>query len=334
MASAFIHKYELIVGNPTELLTSTQNTETATPAPTALPEARAADVVEGVGSSSGYSDYSTETTDALKISDLQIEASIKYNTAPSGKSVQPAEIKIYNLTETAINFISGQSSVILKAGYRDDEAIPVLYIGQVISVSTERLGEDIVTTLLCGDGVNVIKNSKYEKTYNKGGTYGAILSDLITQFSEKGIPKGDFIEGERTTKVTPRAVIASGLLAEALAEVCGAIDYVWYISLGKLYIQPKEIDGLKETVKIIEANVKGTIGVLDDKSSTTSFSKSDKPKGIKLTTFLNGNISTNTTLNVSFGKHAGDYKITSVAHTLNFRGDAWETVVECQRLNT
>ncbi len=121
-------------------------------------------------------------------------------------------------------------------------------------------------------------------------------------------------------------------MAETLSDICRDIHYYWYISLGKLYIHPKEVDALVANISVGESNVKGSIGVLDDKSSHGTFSKGAKPKGLKITTYLNGNITTNTTLNVNYGEHEGDYKITSVSHKLNFRGNSWDTVISCQRL--
>jgi|26BtaG_2_1085354.scaffolds.fasta_scaffold02386_6 hypothetical protein len=332
MANAFIHKYELVIGSPANLLKSTQNTETAPPAPSSLTQNDSSDVVVGGGSDSGYSDYSTVPSGAITLTDLQIEASIDYNIAPAGKNSQPAVIKVFNLSDTTINFITAESSVILRAGYQKDEALPAIYTGQVVKVSTERVGPDYVTTLVCSDGANILKNAKYFKTYPKNTTYENILSDLISQFVSKGIVQGDFTVNERTSKAITRALVREGSLSASLSAVCNEIDYGWYITLGKLNVHPKEQNGLIESVDIIETNVKGVISQNDDKSSTSTFSKASKPQGIKLTTFLNGNITTNTTLKVKFGDYQGDYKIQSVSHKLNFRGDAWDTEIECQRI--
>lgn len=332
MTVAFLHSYELTVSSPATLLADTQNTETAAPAPSTLTANEASTVVTG-DTSSGYSDYATATVNAITISQLQIEADILYNISPKGKGSQPATIKIYNLSQTNINLITAQSSVILKAGYAPQKTLPAVYIGQVTQVYTRQVGPDIVTTLICGDSKNIIKNAQYNKTYVKGTTYGSILKDLLNQFSDKGAPLGEFTEGERTAKAIGRALTREGSLASSLSAVCNEIDYVWYVTLGKVNVHPKEKSGFIETVDILESNVKGVISLHDDKSGVPTFSKEAKPQGVKLTTFLNGNITTNTTLNIKFGPFKGSYKITSVSHSLNFRGEAWDTDIECQRIS-
>lgn len=332
MAIAFLHNYELTIGTPSRLLTASQTPTTAIPAPGALEVKPASDVVTG-GGGTGYVDYCTATPEALSITDLQIEAKVDYNLAPTGKGTQPAVIKVYNLTDTNVNFITAESTVILKAGYRKDQVLPIIYSGQVTKVSTEKVGPDYITTIVCGDGKNVLKNTTYSKTYLKTTTYEAVINDMLTQFADRGLPTNQFTLNQRTSRALSKALVKEGSLSTSLTDVCNDIDYGWYITLGKLNVHPKEQDGLIESVDIIANNVKGVISLIDDKATVKTFSAAAKPQGIKLTTFLNGQITTNTTLNVKFGAFEGTYKITSVTHKLNFRGNIWDTEVECTRIS-
>jgi len=332
MAEAFIRKYELVLGTPTRLLKSAQTPQTATPAPGSLAVKDASDVVAGADSSRGYVDYCTAPSEALTFTELQMEAVIKYNTVSSGK--QTATIKILNLSEQSRLFITADTSVILKAGYLKDELLPIVYVGQVISVETNLVGMDLVTTLVCSEAANILKNTTHIKTYDKGGTYLSIIEDLLKQFAGRGIPEGvdrEWRQNERATKVFTKSISVKGNLSKTLVRICKNINFGWFISLGKITVRPIESGSFQDTIKIVPANVKGRIKQSDDKSTLGTFSSKTTQSGIKLSTYLNGNISTNTLLEVTFGDFQGTYRISSVTHRLNFRGDLWDTEVSCLR---
>lgn len=327
MPVAFIHKYELVISDPSTLVKKLKEVGTGTPAPASL-QANTEDAIAGE-SSSGYSDYATATVDAITITDLQMEAEIKYSTKSNSKTAPPATFKIHNLDDNTRRKITAQSSIILKAGYASQDEMPVIYIGQAIKVWSDRN----ITYINCGDGVNVIKNAKYNKTYPKGTSYEAIISDLLAQFAAKGIPQDTFTKSDRTAAIKKRGTPIEGSLASSLSGICNEIDYGWYVTLGKINVHPKEDSGTIEAVDLYEQNIKGYIEPQDDKSTTATFSKASKPAGIKLTTYLNGKITTNTQLNITFGEFKGTYKITSVEHKLDFRGQAWDTEITCQKAN-
>jgi len=107
----------------------------------------------------------------------------KASTAPSSV----ADIGIFNLSEDTLAAIrhenrsadesgnltkSGGSEVTLISGYREHNG--VIFTGVVAGMTQETSGTDILTVLVCRDGMRTVQNAVINKTFSDG-----ILSDLV-----------------------------------------------------------------------------------------------------------------------------------------------------------
>lgn len=328
MAEKFGHKYEVYVGKPTELI---ERHHTPTGFEGTIPAGVKAPTNKVSTLTSGYVDYLTIPKDVKKITDpIQMEADIKYSIGKTSGTPQTATIKLYNLAASTLNYIEADAAVLLKAGYEQDTELPIIFVGQVLKVYTTRVGPDNITTMLVKDGANTLKNTKFVGAYPEGQTYNFILLQLIKAFKDNGIPLGGFDENDRSIQSIQESQAISNKLGSALTELCEEIDFIWYLHKGKLYIQPKELDRLIELVKIGADQVIGTLKPNDDKTGVSAKDKESKPAGVKVTTFLNGDIGTHTYMRITYGDFQGDYKPATIKHKLNWKKGPWTTTIVSQ----
>lgn len=159
MAQVFGHKYEFYIGKAGRLIqehNAPTGYEDSIPATIMRPNTEVSTLT------GGFIDYRTIPDQAKVITNpFQMDAEIKYETpkVASTKS-QVSKFKFYNIGEELRDFISKNDVVILKAGYETDSELPLAFTGTVQKVSTERVGADLVTTIIAVDGGNPIKDRK------------------------------------------------------------------------------------------------------------------------------------------------------------------------------
>jgi hypothetical protein len=81
-------------------------------------------------------------------------------------------------------------------------------------------------------------------------------------------------------------------------------------------------------------------GISDGEQDVKRDSNTKEKSRITLTTFLNGTIAEGKFINIvptsdpldKHTKYYGLYKIISVSHQLDYRGAAWDTKVECEKV--
>lgn len=320
MEEAFDRVYSLTIGrnNPLVERTIPQSIVRAAPG---VPQSLARNT---------YTDFNSKPNSAIIIDELRITANIQYNKEGTTNK-QGTTIEIYNLTEENQRFISTEDTVLLKAGYRsiDGDNPPLIFSGQVKSVYTEKKGQDSVTKLLCTPTEVPRKNIRFSKTPVRGETSRDVADYFAAVAAANGIPTGYiYVPGE---VVYPSGYAAGGNLFDAMEKFCSNLNLRCYVVLGKLYIEPIAVTAPAVAKVIInEQNVKGFIRPEDDSSGKTS-SDPEKQSGIRVTTFLNANITPAKLLNVNYGPYRGDYVISSVSHKLDLEGSYWDTIISCKR---
>lgn len=332
MAEVFNHRYELFVGKPSELIerhNAPTGFEGQIPATIKSPD-NTISIATG-----GYVDYVTVPNGAKLITQpIQMEADVKYSIGNTPGTPQSATIKVFNLSDDTLNFIEATAAVVLKAGYATDAELPVIFVGQVERAFTNRIGADNVTTLVCKEAANLLKAAKFVGSYPENQTYNFILLQLIKVFQDNGVPLGGFEESDRSIQSVKEDVAYSGKLSTILTKVCKSIDYTWFLSKGRLYVQPVELDRPLAFIEPARNQVIGTLKPNDDKTAIASKDKKGKPAGVKIDLFLNGEIGINTYLRLGaeFNTFEGDFKAESVRHRLNWQNGPWQTSIETQRV--
>lgn len=358
MSSVFLRKYELSIFLLEELnsglapptiqgqsIASSINQDLSSEDTVATYRRASTDVGFLSANDGSHVDYLTESDLAIKITDLHIEASINYKSTGTDSSGQQATISIYNLSPESIKRISENSSILLKAGYEKDTLLPLIFSGQILTVSTERVGENMVTKMVCTDSGLGIKAIRASISFGANTSYKSVIQTLLTEMSRKGIPIGGFMKG---TASLEKAVVngldmskfasitdpinngynVEGNVFDALQEVCKAVHFRAYVVLGRLYVEPITEPQRTSAVRIEQVGVKGSIKKLSD-SRGKADKGSESKSGIRVVMFLNGEISANKFAEVVFGEYEGKYKITSVKHILGYEQGNWDTVIDC-----
>lgn len=272
--------------------------------------------------------------DAIKITNLQMEARVA-STKASGKKDSPVTtIKVFNLAPTSREFIKKGGLVELLAGYEQDEGdLPLVFSGQVVAAYTETLGPNKVTTLTCTGDANVRNNVRVSLPPVRGSTYASLIASLIDIAALKGLPLGHFIEeGPKLNAILPSGMPIQGYLLEEISKVLSNVGYRAYVTLGKLFIEPLNEELTVEAVLITSDTLAGSIKALKDTSGKNLGDPTSRD-GVKVTIFLNGRVDISKYLELDVPDHTGTYKIISVTHDLNYEGGRWTTQLDAEKVS-
>ncbi len=330
MSLLYDRKYSLIVGKPKTIIYTGQNTtiNLAT--------------INAVERNEYVTDYRLEDGSAVEITDLQIMADVAGSANSSNQA--GCVIKILNLSEDTLNIIQEANNyVILSAGYAQDEELKMLFSGQVFDYSTDKQGENVVTTLKCKEGYTPTNAVRIAKKFAAGLTYADVLLNLANEYARNGIPIAQLelesIDEFRQTYVqlrTPNETIlkkgfsAVGFLRQIMDDVCESLGYVNYITNGKLFVHPK---GFTKTIESYQFTTDQIKSIRKMGSQTGSISTGKGDRGIKITTFLDGRLDIDKRVEILDGTYEGNYKIISKQHKLNYRNGAWDTIIDCKEVS-
>jgi hypothetical protein len=218
-----------------------------------------------------------------------------------GSDPNKARVSLYNLSADSRAYLekSGQS-MRLEAGYRGD--IGIIFWGDVSEkgVKHERKGGDIVTTLLCGDGLFELQNAHLEFSWDAGVTCRQIVDKALAtiglhQSAVSGDMSRQYVNGKAF----------SGTVKKLLDEVTAYCGLTWNTQNNAVQIYPKGGPAGSEAVLLSAAT--GLVGI-----------PSKTEKGIMVRSLLNhrlapgGQFKLETKDGAKTG--AGTYSVTSVKH--------------------
>lgn len=278
----------------------------------------------------GYVDLTTIPAQSLVFTEHQMKAVIDDNKNTNKGSGNSSKFELYNPTSDEINFIKAGNSIILKAGWEQDEELPLLHVGQIQEVTVVRNPPDIIVQITSSP-MELIKDVKVAKSYPPLTTLRSIILDLVGLMASAGIPTGKVYDDELSLAVFEKqywsGYVVQGDLFDELKTICNDNGLRAYIVLGRLYVEPKGFTELREIALIEEDTVKGYLSKDEDNSGQES-TQNGTTSGFKGSLLLNGNIKTSTLARVLFGEFEGDYTIPSVRHVLDYEGPKWDTEVE------
>lgn len=276
----------------------------------------------------GYIDYLTIEQSITISNPLQIKATINYG-GNSGQD-QMTTIELRGLSDATKSAIIANKVLLLEVGYENQPTLPTLYVGHIESVSSDRT----TTYIRCKEGGNVIKTVNVYHKFKKTQTQEDVFKYLIKKFGENGVPFGDILTCARTDMKLGENRIINGTLISTITDFCNELDYVWFISKGKLYIRAKDLDRVVDLVTLSPKNIVGNIERADDKTAKPTDDKSNKGVGIKLKLYMNAEIGMNTYIRIPFGEFEGDYKPKALSFHLNLDQGPWQVSLECVPVST
>ena len=210
---------------------------------------------------------SGDDVQAVSISGLRIDFEvIKYD----GAAPDIATIRIFNLSPDRRALTRERyRRVILEFGYSTD-TVAILFIGEVFNVVTSREGgTDIVTTLYCGSGVNVLENGFAQQRFPIGAAIrdmveavGKAAEDFGVQFA--GISDAINESGEPAT----RGRVVQGSIDSVLRELLEGTGFRYSINDGVLSIDQPTVD---DDSSVVIAPDRGLIGSLRETNAGYDF---------------------------------------------------------------
>ena len=251
-----------------------------------------------------------------------------------------AQITITNLSEGSRNKLNTQyAKVNIFGGYGDQ--YDLIFSGDIISSTHKKEGVEWLSSLECGDGVEVLDQAIINKTYEKGFKLG----DIIKDFSNiSGVALEDLTGIDDTFSLT-RGKAFSSDMKEALTELGNANNFDWSIQDGKLVVF-KRGKGRASVVNVISAR-SGMVGSpewintgADDQKTATTTGQTFKVNSLCIPSLrpadkiivksesLKGRIGS-----YNYDNEKADYEtefiVTKVQHDLNNRSGNFITQIEC-----
>lgn len=293
----------------------------------------------------------TSEGQGVEVTENQLVASINGNVESKGSNARNCVIKVFNLSEDTVRSLTQNNlKVILKAGYKEDydnNNLPVIFSGQVKYSKRVNKRQENYVELTCQDGFtpsNAIKiNKSLKSNPSKSVTALDVFNYLISVWNNNGIASTDSSIRFDDLPIHPSTVpfrggwVGEGYLRDLMDELCDSFNYQWYIVNGVLYIQSAFTNRVREAIELDMSMVKG---ISDGEQDLKADANTPSKNRVTFTTFLNGTISEGKYINVvptedPKEKHTtyyGLYKIISVSHSLDFRGNTWDTKVECEKI--
>lgn len=268
---------------------------------------------------------------------LQIEMTASYKKG-QGKKPDGTVLKITNMSSDDRALMERKNAVcVVEAGYEDEGPLPDIYSGDIKKVYTDQVGENVITTIIIEDGYAAKTSARISKNYAKGSTVSSIIDDLIDSMPDVG--RGQINLATVLAEVMTAGFSVHGYIGNKLTELCKSYNLDWNISNGVINVHKDVLNkGTQEYSNLLSRafsvqpkHIKGSVQRMRDNNKKKPSQNLDRT-ALKLNMFLNGNIkvgnllqlngfATTTSLN-------GIYQVSSVRHTLNYRGGEWTTLVE------
>ena len=309
-----------------------------------------------------------ETTSAVEIRDLQLQATIT-NSSESVGEAGNTTIKIFNVPKSKLSVLTKKNSfVILKAGYSpqlgsdgDYSSLPMIFSGQISYSETKFMGGDVVTTITCKEGFtpsNSIKISVNLSPNNSVGTqtYEDIFKRLISIWKANGLSVSEesviLDTPSFTTKFAETTAAGAfpqdglaptqipldfgwsyeGFLRDAMDDLCSQFNYTWYIGNNILYIHSKNFKDFVIKYTFKQSQILDIKDAVDSRGIPTE----GKSKRIKLKSLLDGRLTSKLSmgnqLEIPDGDFRGTYSVKSISYRLDWRGNDWYNEVEAEAI--
>lgn len=278
------------------------------------------------------------TKSGILIKDLNIVFTIAKSDGSDERSSGTATIKVYNLSSTSINRLQKDDAILLQVGYKTDAAEPlVLFTGDVLSVSSIKVGGQLVTTLICQEGY-VPKRQGYTSRSFTGGdnapTVGDIIREIVTL--DLGLPvaqlnNGDLGDSAGIHKKFQQNTTYVGGSANVLNILTKNHNLTWIVRDGSVYVYP--INGSTKGIYVTKLSAAtGMIGSPERLITNANRLKDDKDlkQGYKVRVLMNPAITLGdlVVLDSPYVKTKEVFRISKINVKGEFEGSDWTMMLQ------
>lgn len=207
---------------------------------------------------------------------IQVQFAISKSLSSTANT---ALIDIWNLAEGTRNAMGKEfDGIILEAGYIPPSGgsnVGVIFAGNLRDVEHKRDGDDIISTVQCGDGDAAIRRATINKTFPAGTKVGEVVDELQAQFEKEGIARGE-VKGLDDLPAFKRPYSACGDCSREMDRIGRSNKLHWSIQNETFEVVPG--DGYLGGIALLTPST-GLIGV-----------PSITDNGVKADAFLNPQI--------------------------------------------
>lgn len=171
-----------------------------------------------------------EVSPDIRIKDLRIKFEIKKNIEPNLNS---GKVEIYNLSEEIRNRISSTPDGIVRvfAGYKYNEGLISIGIGNISNVLHNIKNPDVVTTIYVKDGFNSLLNNNIALSFIDKTPLDDIIKSVIKKL---GIPV-KYTEFDASVLLN-KGLSYFGSISRILSVLAVQFNFTWSIQNGELLI--------------------------------------------------------------------------------------------------
>lgn len=250
--------------------------------------------------------------ECIIINNLRVTFSIKKTLSSEPNT---AEISVYNLNASNRNLITSKQYHFLELSvcYKED-VLRLIFCGDILTVENKLTGQDIITTMRCGDGHRAYTEKTIVKTMQKGQKDSDFLNEAVSSF---GVQKGAIdLPNDR---VLPRGKVMMCDTREAMHKIAINNNADWSIQDDQLVVIPKD-KALANNEGWVISRSTGMIG-----------SPKKSNEGLEITTLCNPHYRIGSLVRVDsvLTEYNGDYKIKSIEHNGDLYGTNWHSKLVC-----
>lgn len=277
-------------------------------------------------------DYKSKNKDAISITNLQVTFDVSKSSDNRRKS-NSANIEIYNLSNNTLAKIDSTEylGASLSCGY-EDSGLVNLITGQLVEVTTRRVGPDKVTTVVIGEGY-IELNQQYLKTLTPAGsTVEQTIEEIRKQMP--GIVKGGYV-GLNKNQQCLYGYPLTGTPRQMLSEICEANRMEYRIDRDALYVTDES--QLSDKNLTTAFRLSADTGLIDISFRTTSDGaklKGDKTKrkGVQFKALLNGRIFPGSPVLIQSEFITGVYRVANARYYGGYNDNDWYIDCFCEEL--
>jgi hypothetical protein len=212
---------------------------------------------------------------ALSITDLRVDFHVK---KVATNDVNTARVDIFNMSpdQRAVFRSIAKNVLTLKAGYADATGPEVLFRGDITLASVVKTPPNVITRLECGDGTDVLLDTRVSLSYKEGASAKQILRDILKKIplAEKSGIVDKVIDAIPDTQYG-NGFAASGEAKKALDVVTDKLGLEWSVQDQELKVVEK--GGVDGTQAIL---ISKTTGMIEAPERSLNIVKASKKRGI------------------------------------------------------
>lgn len=269
-----------------------------------------------------YADIGTPGAQGLRAANLRIKFEV-HKTAT--ETTNSAKLEIFGLSQSTRAQIKGgkdSSYLSLYAGYVEESGAVLIYSGDVTRVLHKRQPPEVISTIECGDGATVLKESYVSLSYKAGITARQVLTDVAAKMGVTLVTSKNLSDSTYATSFS-----FVGAAKEALRRVSNRLEATWSIQNGVLYVMAAG-DTLQSEAITLSAST-GLVGHPELlKEEAQEFTKGAPLLRYKVRSLLLPTITPGHVVRIEASGVTGAFKVDDVKHSGDTMGDDWTTTLE------